>query len=250
VALVLGIVLLFLCARVGELRMSGQPFRDIQPGTMALSLGLLALPLAGAAITQLVTHAYLTRYFLPASLGLAICACCVLRWVAGALPGLALVAVLSLSMGFGKGILQQTHHSPNALPAASVLQSAATPILFDTPEAYLQVYHYLPSVRRNIWVIADPAASLHYRQYDTDDHIMLALAEQGKAQAVSLAAAVRRWPAFRLVPRSADYVWALKCVMDAGAQIAVRQPFGASNFIFEVNVRPESIPAIEACGQQ
>jgi hypothetical protein len=250
VALVLGIVLLFLCARAGELRMSGQPFRDIQPGLMALSLGLLALPLAGAVITQVVTHAYLTRYFLPASLGLAICACCVLRSVAGAVPGLALVAVLSLSIGFGKAILQQTHHSPDALPAASVLQSEATPILFDTPEAYLQVYHYVPSVRRNIWVIADPVAALHYRKYDTDDHIMLALARQGKAQAVSLAAAVRMWPAFRLVPRSADYVWALKCVMDAGAQIAVRQPFGASNFIFEVNVRPESIPAIEACGQQ
>jgi hypothetical protein len=37
--------------------------------------------------------------------------------------------------------------------------------------------------------------------------------------------------------------------MEAGAQIAVRQPFGASNFIFEVNVPPESIPLIEACGR-
>ena len=250
VALVAGIVLLFLCARAGELRMSVQPVLGIQPAVMALSLGLLVLPLAGAVITQLVTHAYLPRYFLPATRGLAICACCVLRSVAAAVPGLALVAVLSLSMGFGKAILQETHHSPDALPPASVLQSAATPILFDTPEAYLQVYHYLPSVRRNIWAIADPPASLHYRRYDTDDRIMLALAGQGKAQAVSLAAAARMWPAFRLVPRSADPVWALNCVMDAGARIAVRQPFGASNFIFEVNVPPESIPAIEACGQQ
>jgi hypothetical protein len=247
--LALGVVLLFLCARAGELRMSGEPVRKMQPGVMTLSLGLLVLPLAGAVITQLVTHAYLPRYFLPATLGFAICACYVLRSIAGALPGLALVAVLSLSMGLGKAILQETHHSPDALPAASMLQSAATPILFDTPQAYLQVYHYLPSVRRNIWAIADPAAALHYRQYDTDDRIMLSLAGQGKAQAVSLAAAARRWPAFRLVPRSADYVWALKCVMDAGAQIAVRQPFGGSNFIFEVNVRPESIPAIEACGR-
>jgi hypothetical protein len=131
-----------------------------------------------------------------------------------------------------------------------VLQSAATPILFDTPESYMQVYHYLPSVRPGIWAIADPVAALHYRKYDTDDRIMLALARQGKAQAVSLAAAARMWPAFRLVPRSADSVWALRCVMDAGAQIAVRQPFGASNFIFEVNVRPENIPLIEACGQR
>ena len=250
VALLLGIVLLFLCARAGELRMSGQSVRDIQPGVMALSLGLLALPLAGAVITQLVTHAYLTRYFLTASLGLAICACYVLRSVAGAVPGLALVAVLSLRMGFGKAILQETHHSPDALPPASVLQSAATPILFDTPEAYLQVYHYLPSVRRNIWAVADPVAALHYRQYDTDDRIMLALAGQGKAQAVSLAAAARMWPAFRLVPRSADSVWALRCVMDSGAQIAVRHPFGASNFLFEVKVRPENISYIEACGQR
>ena len=250
VALVPGIVLLFLRARTGEPRMSVPPVPGIQPAVMALSLGLLVLPLAGAVITQLITHAYLARYFLPAALGLAICACCVLRSVAGALPGLALVAVLSLSMGFGKAILQETHHSPDALPSASVLQSAATPVLFDTPEAYLQVYHYLPSVRRNIWAIADPAASLHYRRYDTDDRIMLALAGQGKAQAVSLAAAARMWPAFRLVPRSADYVWALKCVMDSGARIAVRRPFGASNFIFEVNVPPESIPFIEACGQQ
>jgi hypothetical protein len=247
---VMGVVFLVLCARAGELRMSVQPVRDIQPGVMALCLGLLALPLAGAVITQFVTHAYLTRYFLPAALGVAICACYVLRSIAGAIPGLALVAVLSLGMGFGKAILQATHHAPDALPPASVLQSAATPILFDTPEAYLQVYHYVPSVRRNIWAIADPAAALRYRQYDTDDRIMLALAGQGRAQAVSLATAVRMWPSFRLVPRSADYVWALRCVMEAGSQIGVRHPFGASNFIFEVNVRPQSIPAIEACGHQ
>ena len=249
-ALLLTIVLLaVLLQQPRELKLSVQPIRDLRPNVLALSVGLLALPLAGAVLTQFVTHAYLTRYFVPASIGFAICACYALRSIAGAIPGLALVFLLTLSMGFGKALLQEAHHAPEALPPSAVLTAESTPILFDTPEAYMQIYHYLPALRPNIWVIADPAAALRYRQYDTDDKIMLAVAAQGKAQTVPLSAAVRRWPAFRLVPRSADSVWALNCVMEAGSQVAVRHPFGRDNFLFDVVVPPGGIPLIDACSR-
>ena len=52
---------------------------------------------------------------------------------------------------------------------------------------------------------------------------------------------------FGLVPRSADSVWALKCVLEAGAPVAVGAAFGNSNFIFDVTVTPESIGRIDAC---
>lgn len=248
VALLLATVLCFLFPKALGAKLASQSISNLRPNVVVLAVGLLALPLVGAVITQFVTHAYLTRYFLPASIGFAVCLCYAIKLISGAVPGLVVVSVLSLGMGFGKEILQQAHRVPEPMPPLSALESASSPILFDNPEAYLQAYHYMPSARRSIWVIADPAASLHYRQYDTDDRIMLALAGQGRAQAVSLSSAVRMWPVFRLIPRSADYVWALKCVMDARSQIAVRSPFGASNFMFEIHVPPESVAPIGACG--
>lgn len=249
VALLLATVLIVLFPKALEATFSFKAIRDLRPDIVVLAVGLLSLPLVGAVITQFVTHAYLTRYFLPASIGCAVCLCYGLKFVSGAVPGIVLVSVLSLGLGFGKAILQQAHRSAEPMPLASALESGALPILFDNPEAYLQIYHYVPAVRRNIWVIADPAASLRYRQYDTDDRIMLALAGGGRVQAISLASAARMWPAFSLVPRSADYVWALKCVMDAGSQVAVRHSLGSSNFIFEVHVPPEKVAWIGACGR-
>jgi hypothetical protein len=216
---------------------------------IALGAGLLLLPVIGAVATQFVTHAYVPRYFLPAAIGFAICLSYGIRLFSCVVPGLVVLLIVSLSLGFGKTILQEISRPAETLPSIGALTAEQTPLLFDTPGTYVQIYHYFPSLRGNLWVIADPAASLRYRHYDTDDRIMLALAEQGRAQAIGLSAAIRRWPSFRLVPRSADYIWALRCLMDAGSQIKVRRAFGSSNFIFDVTVLPGSVAQIDACAQ-
>jgi hypothetical protein len=246
-AILIAIVLLYIALKSREPGRTLPTLRNIHPNTLALAVGLLALPLVGAVVTQFVTHAYLTRYFLSASVGFALCICYGLRVFAGPIRGLAPLLLIPLGLGFGKTLLQEAHHSSEGLPPLSVLSAEPTPLLFDTPEAYLQIYRYQPAMRNNIWVIADPAAALRYRQYDTDDRIMLALASQGQARTINLAAAVRKWPAFRLVPRSADSVWALKCLMDAGASIGIKHSFTNSNFIFNVSVRPGDIAAVDAC---
>jgi hypothetical protein len=214
-----------------------------------LGVGLLMLPVIGAFFTQFVTHAYVPRYFLPAAIGFAVCLSYSARSFSRLLPGLMLFLIVSLGLGFGKAVLQEYSHKAEPLPSLDVLAAERTPLLFDTPANYAQIYHYFPTLRSSMWVIADPPASLRYRQYDTDDKIMLALAQQGRAQTISLSAAVRRWPNFRLVPRSADYIWALKCVMDVGSRIEVKHPFGNSNFVFEVRVQPETIAQVDACAQ-
>jgi hypothetical protein len=164
-------------------------------------------------------------------------------------PGLVFLLTVALALGFGIAVTRQVLRPVETLPSLEALAAEQTPLLFDTPANYAQIYHYFPSLRSNMWVIADPAASLRYRQYDSDDKIMLALAGLGRAQAISLSDAVRRWPHFRLIPRSADYIWALKCVMDAGSQITVKHPFGNSNFIFNVSVVPEGVGQIDACAR-
>jgi hypothetical protein len=225
-------------------------FRAVLRGReVQLGLALLSLPIVGAFVTQFVTHAYVPRYFLAAGIGLVICCCYVVRFLSPAVPGLTLILVLSIALGFGKSILQEKTRSAEALPALASLTAQWTPLLFDSPAAYERIYHYFPALRDNLWVIADPAASMRYRNYDTDDRIMLALAAHGRAQAVTLSAAVRKWPQFRLVPRSADSVWALKCIMDAGVPVHVSQPFGSSNFIFDVAVSADSVAKIDACSQ-
>jgi hypothetical protein len=222
----------------------GPQLKDI-----VLGVGLLLLPIIGAFFTQFVTHAYVPRYFLPAAIGFAICVCYGARLFSRVVPGLVVLLMVPLGLGFGKAVLQEVSHRAETLPSIDVLTAEQTPLLFDTPANYVQIYHYFPTLRSNMWVIVDPSASLRYRQYDTDDKIMVALAEQGRAQVISLSAAVRRWPHFRLIPRSADYIWALKCVMDAGSQINVRHAFGTSNFIFDVSVQPGSTSQIDGCAQ-
>ena len=216
---------------------------------IVLPLGLLLLPIIGAVVSQFVTHAYVPRYFLPAAIGLAICICYIARLFSRVVPGVVVLLMVPLALGFGKAVLQEVSHPVEKLPSIAVLAAEQTPLLFDTPSNYAQIYHYYPALRSNMWVIVDPAASLRYRQYDTDDKIMLALAEHESAQTISLSGAVRRWPHFRLVPRSADYIWALKCVMNAGSHIEVKHPFGDSNFIFDVSVSPEKYAQIDVCAE-
>jgi len=222
----------------------GFPLKDI-----TLGAGLLLLPVIGAVVSQFVTHAYVPRYFLPAAIGFVMCLCYAVRVFSRVVPGLLLLLTGALTLGFGTAVTRQVLRPVETLPALETLTAEQTPLLFDTPANYEQIYHYFPSLRRNMWVIVDPAASLRYRQYDSDDKIMLALAGFGRAQAISLSDAVRRWPRFRLIPRSADYIWVLKCVMDSGAQITVKHPFGNSNFIFDVSIVPEGVGQIDACAQ-
>ena len=146
---------------------------------MTLAIGLLLLPIVGAFATQFVTHAYVPRYFLPAAAGFAVCLCYALQWFSAVAPGVAMLAISTLSLGFGKAVFQEIRRTPEALPAGETLAAAWAPVLFDTPEAYLQMCRYNPGVRERLWVVADPAASLRYRGYDTDDRIMLALAGRG-----------------------------------------------------------------------
>jgi hypothetical protein len=210
-------------------------------------LGLLLLPILGAFLTQFVTHAYVPRYFLPAVLGLAICLCYVTKLFSSMLPGAVMLLNLVLAIGFCKATMQDGLRPVQTLAARGTLTAATGPILFDSPSAYMQILHYYPELHSKLWVIADPPTQLRYRKYDTDDKIMLALASKGLAQTTTLRGAVRRWPEFSLIPRSADSVWALKCLIGAGADIAVHHPFGDSNFIFEARALPETFPYIDAC---
>ncbi len=251
--LVCSLALILMMGALGSLRGGGKlggtnPLAG-KPRTsgMILGTGLLLLPVAGALATRFVTHAYVPRYFLPAAIGFAICFSYGVKWFSTVLPALALLVMLPFGLGFGKAILQDAFRVPEGLPTSESLAAAPAPLLFDTPETYLQIYHYYPALRDKLWVIADPPASLRHRGYDTDDKIILALAGIRRAQAITLSAAVRRWPRFSLVPRSADSVYALKCVMEAGAPVAVGRAFGNSNFVFEVTVPPESIARIDAC---
>ena len=218
-----------------------------RPHEIALGVGLLLLPITGAFCTQFVTHAYVPRYFLPAALGFGICFCCAARLFASVLPGLPLLLLIPLAIGFGEEFARAASHGSGTLPPRSELSVATAPILFDTPFEYMQVNYYFPELREKTWVITDPAASLKYRKYDTDDNIMLAIASHGRAQVVGLAAAVRRWPHFSLVPRAGDSVWALKCLLESGADVRVKHALGDTNFIFDVLVPPESLPAIDSC---
>jgi hypothetical protein len=215
--------------------------------TGVLGASLLFLPILGAFVTQFVTHAYLTRYFSAAAIGLSICVCFGFRLFSRVVPGVVVVLILSLGLGFGKALMQQAHRPPGPLPAGAALDAGTAPILFDNADSYLQISHYFPALRAKIWVIADPSASLRYRGYDTDDQMMLALASAGRTQAISLRDAVRKWPHFSLIPRPGDNVWALKCLIDAGTQITIANAFGNSNFVFDISVPPESLPRIDAC---
>jgi 4-amino-4-deoxy-L-arabinose transferase-like glycosyltransferase len=215
-----------------------------------LGAGLLVLPIVGAVCTQLVTHAYVTRYFLAAGIGLCVCVCFGVRLLSGILPGIVVLLILPLGLGFGKALLQAAHRPEGALPPQAALITATDPVLFDTPGTYLQVYHYFPQLRPKLWAIADTQASLRYRHYDTDDKIMIALANKvaGDVQVISLRTAAHRWSHFSLVPRSGDSVWALRCVIESGADVGVHHTFDASNFIFDVRVSRASVPLIDACG--
>jgi hypothetical protein len=212
-----------------------------------LGASLLLLPILGAFCSQFVTHAYLARYFVASAIGLSLCVCFSVRLLSAGIPGLLILLILPLGLGFGKALMVQGHRSPEQLPPGAALASATAPILIDNPGSYLLLLHYFPDLHDALWVIADPAASLYYRKYSTDDELMLTLAARGRAQTITLKAAARKWSHFSLIPRPGDSVWALKCVIEAGANVTVERTFGDTNFVFDVRVPPESLALIDAC---
>jgi hypothetical protein len=221
--------------------------RSIESPGLLLGIGLLLLPLEGAVCTQFITHAYVSRYFLPAEIGFAICVCYLAECVAKFIPGTAVALSVALSISFGNIMAQQlSHPASSSLPGAP-LYRAQTPILFDSPEDYLRVLHYQPDFGSKMLVIADPAASMRARQYDTDDKIMLALASQGLAQTTTLSTAARHWSHFSLVPRPQEYTAALQCLVNAGGRVTLVRGFGASNFLFDVVVSPENLGRLDTC---
>ena len=219
-----------------------------------LGAGFLSLPIVGAFLTQFVTHAYSARYFLPAVLGFALCLCYAARMFSSIVPGLTVLLTLAMGLGFGRELMRVVSHPAEQLSEGAALGAENLPIVFDNAGDYMQVQHYFPGLRERLWVIADPAASLKYRNYDTDDKEMLALASQGGAQTITLGAAAERWGQFSLIPRTRDDVWALQCALESGARVQVQHAFrsswpnpGESNFVFDVTVNPESLVRILAC---
>lgn len=248
-AIVLAILLLYLLRDRETLPQNIFPLVGISGYELLMGVSLLLLPIFGAVCTQFVTHAYVTRYFLPAAIGFSICVCYCLKRISAVVPGILVLSLVPLGLAFGKDIMQERQRSPEALPPVMPLEAATAPILFDTPGVYMEVLHYYPQLRDKIWVIADPAAQMHYRHYDTDDKIMLALTSRRITQAISLKDAAHRWSHFSLIPRSGDSVWALQCVINAGAQVRVPYRLGDSNFIFDVSVTADNLAQIDSCGR-
>ena len=250
--LVYGIALTLLAGAVLAVIRKDQPVVRINRGSfespgLLLGIGLLLLPLEGAVCTQFITHAYVSRYFLPAEIGSAICVCYLAEFAARFIPGTAVALIVALSINFGNIMAQQlSHPASSSLPGAP-LYGAQTPILFDSPEDYLRVLHYEPDFWSKMLVIADPAASMRARQYDTDDKIMLALASEGRVQTTTLSTAARQWSHFSLVPRPQEYTAVLQCLVNAGGRVTLVRGFAASNFLFDVVVPPENLGRLDTC---
>ena len=72
-----------------------------------LGIGFLLLPIAGAFLSQFVTHAYVPRYFLAAAIGLAICVCNGASAFSRLVPGLVVLfdrpSHIRLQQGGGAG---------------------------------------------------------------------------------------------------------------------------------------------------
>jgi dolichyl-phosphate-mannose-protein mannosyltransferase len=230
---------------VGTFRLPGGSNQQL-----VLGLGLLLLPLEGAVLTQFVTHAYLPRYFLAAAIGFSIGVCYCVVLLDSMVPGATMGVVAALSLGFANIVTQEFSHPVERPFPSSELNAMSSPVLFDAPVEYLRVLHYAPALRSKLLAIADPAASLRSRAYDTDDRIMLALASKGRVDTITLSAAAHTWGRFSLVPRPQEYAAALKCVVDAGAQVRLAGPWGDGNFVFDVVVTPESLRHIDDCSRR
>src|SRR6202044_2787959 len=66
IALLLMIATCAVYIRSGDVRPSAALLKNKSLDAVYLAIGLLSLPLVGAIVTQFITHAYLTRYFVAA----------------------------------------------------------------------------------------------------------------------------------------------------------------------------------------
>jgi len=138
------------------------------PAAEAVALVVtLALPLIGLAAAYAVTNKFIMRYFLGASLALAILPAFAAAWAARqrAREGIAMLAVAALLFVATDWLHAVSRHraaglSPGPLRSMLVGQPADLPVAVDDPQRLLATGHYdPPETTRRLYYLVDPEAS-------------------------------------------------------------------------------------------
>ena len=143
---------------------------------VAAALGFLAIPFAAVAIAMFVTHAYVDRYAMPATLGLGILVPFGLYRMLRGHDALTLLLVLCLAAGFarrgGMTLQESAKYVEGRKGVIMMLQRDQTdlPIACSDPRLFILLSHYAPpDVRSRLVYLADPEQSLHYLGHNSVD---------------------------------------------------------------------------------
>ena len=178
------------------------------------AVGALALsPVLVLAISRITTHAFLPRYTLWASIGIAIACAALLCWVArrSAAVGTWLVAILTLGfVGYEVFALRQeptlrqgeaVRRQINAVPQGS------EPIVVEYDHAFMELSYYAsPELRERLYYLLDRNMELQQTGSDLDYSLMSARGRLTRLHIVELKDFLRSNPKFLLTTSDKDYL--------------------------------------------
>jgi hypothetical protein len=174
----LAIVFAFLLPREQEKTESEQTAAGFSFAELGLAVFLFLLPFFGVFITK-VTHAYVPRYFISCSGGMAILVCYVafrtLHKQSFGVEAFCLVAFAALSLHLCSAF-KQRHNFPGLANLSSAVLHSNIPIIFEDAKDYLQAKELNPSSAGQFYYAAEPSFALKFEGTDSDARLMLALA--------------------------------------------------------------------------
>jgi len=195
---------------------------------LAALAGFTLLPAAGMLVATLVTHAYISRYFLPAIVGLSILATTLLACLlANRLPIayalLALIAALEL-FDAARIARRLTRGRPDIAILAGD-RSLNLPVVFEDAKDLLYAQRNHAASARKFWYLASPEESARIQQFDTDDLAMLRLKQDtGDPQIVPLADFLSTKDAFYLYVRDGRSVgWLSEFLLRSGMRVTLQR---------------------------
>jgi 4-amino-4-deoxy-L-arabinose transferase-like glycosyltransferase len=179
---------------------------------MVLVLTLLLLPMIGFTTAKITHVPLVSRYFLPAILGLATAFGYVL---ARAKPMSVFLAAVLVSLSIGVQEVQfwtsLRHRDAPVEPVASLAETVHhedLPIVISDINAYLMFWHYAsPALRQRLVTLADPASAVIYEGSDTSQKIAEALRSFAPVAVPDFGTFAAQHPVFLLYSNRTEGDW-------------------------------------------
>jgi hypothetical protein len=221
-------------------------FRDAE---WILAWILMFLPVTGA-IATVATHVYIPRYFMACLAGFVILFCHVTAYIRSQCRGVAFLLICAMVAVFvfedvGHAV-EKRHQPPRLAWVPALVSQTGKPVIFMDAKDYLQAWDMFPASRGSLYYAAEPELADRLTGTDTDDKLMIALAETEPHHVIRLADMANISASWNVA--AGEFGWLVGCLTNMDLDMRTGSP-GAAFSVFRVDIPSLALGSPKWCAK-